>query len=71
VGYINIPWQQEGEGLLEEGAKEVHIDPELGRQLEDVAVDWDTGGKKIIRLCEKHPGTIYQHTMAAGAGTST
>ena len=47
VYYINIPWQQEAEGLLEE-AKEGHVDPELGRQLEDVEVDWDTGGKKIL-----------------------
>jgi hypothetical protein len=44
--YINIPWQQEAEGLLEEQeAKDGHVDPELGRQLEDVQVDWDTGGK--------------------------
>ena len=43
---INIPWQeQEAEGLLEEEVKEGHVDPELGRQLEDVQVDWDTGEK--------------------------
>ena len=49
--YINIPWQeQQAEGLLEE------VDPEPGRQLEDVQVDWDTGERKYIKFCEKHPG---------------
>ena len=44
--YINIPWkEQEAKGLLEEEEKEGHVDPALGRQLEDVQVDWDTGEK--------------------------
>jgi len=36
-----------GRGLLEEEAKEGHVDvdSELGRQLGDMQVDWDTGGK--------------------------
>ena len=35
---------EEEEGVLEEEeAKEEHFDPEPGRQLEDVEVDWDTG----------------------------
>ena len=43
--YINIPWQeQEAKGLLEGEAN--HFDPEPGRQLEDVQVDWDTLGEK-------------------------
>ena len=33
------------EGVLEE-AKEVHVGPDPGRQLEDVQADWDTGGEK-------------------------
>ena len=38
---------EEAEGVLEEEeAKEQHFDPEPGRQLEDVEVDWDTGRKK-------------------------
>ena len=37
---------QEVEGLLEEEAKEDHVDPEPDRQLGDVQVDWDTGGRK-------------------------
>ena len=41
--YINIPWQeQDAEGHLEE------VDPEPGRQLEDVQVDWGTGRKEYI-----------------------
>ena len=61
--YNNIPWgEQEAEELQED-----EVDPEPGRQLEDVQVDWDTGEKKI-RLCKKYPGALYQHTMAAGAG---
>jgi hypothetical protein len=44
VYYINIPWQeQEAKGLLEEEAN--HFGPKHGRQLEDVQVNWDTGGK--------------------------
>ena len=29
--------------VQEEEAKEEHVDPEPGMQLEDVEVDWDTG----------------------------
>ena len=56
---INIP-QQEQEAN--------HVDPEPGRHLEDVQVDWDTLRKNNIRLCEKHPGVLYQHTMAGAGG---
>ena len=31
--------------VQEEEAKEEHVDPEPGMQLEDVEVDWDTGKK--------------------------
>ena len=31
--------------VQQEEAKEEHVDPEPGRQLEDVEVDWDTGKK--------------------------
>ena len=49
--YINIPWQeQQAEELLEE-----EVDLELGRQLEDLQVDWDTGERKYIKFCEKYP----------------
>jgi hypothetical protein len=65
---VNIPRQLEAEAFLVEEAKEGHVDPELDRQLEDVQVNWDTGKKQIIELCEKHPGALYQHTIAAGAG---
>ena len=34
-----------GKGTLEEETKEGRVDPALGRQLEDVQVDWDTGEK--------------------------
>ena len=37
------------EELLEE-----EVDLELGRQLEDLQVDWDTG-RNFIRQHEKHP----------------
>jgi len=52
---------------VQEEEKEGHVDPVLGRQLEDVQVDWDTG-ENIIRLCKRCPDTLYQHTIAAGAG---
>ena len=48
----NIPWQQQAEGLLDE------VDSELGKQLEDVQVNWDTERKKILDY-EKYPGTLY------------
>jgi hypothetical protein len=38
--------QEEAEGNLEEEAKERHVDPDLGGQLEHAQEDWDTGGKK-------------------------
>jgi hypothetical protein len=44
--------EEQAEGLLE------GVDPEPGRQLEDVEVDWDTGENKI-RFCAKHPSTLY------------
>ena len=45
--------EEEIEGVLEEEPKEGDVDPEPGRQLAGVQVDWDTEKKKI-RLCEKH-----------------
>jgi len=42
-----------------EGAKEVHVDPELGRQLEDVQVDWDTGGGGKSLDCVKNTQVQY------------
>jgi hypothetical protein len=60
--HINILWQgQEVEGLLEE------VDPQPGRQPEDVQVDWDTGGKKY-QPCENHLNVLFQHTMAGAGG---
>ena len=38
--------QEEAKGVVEEEVKEGHVDPEPGRQLEDVQVDWETRRKK-------------------------
>jgi hypothetical protein len=38
--------QEEAKGVLEEEGKEGHVDAEPDSQLEDVQVDWDTGGNK-------------------------
>ena len=38
--------EEEAKGVVEEEVKEEDVDPEPGRQLEDVQVDWDTGRKK-------------------------
>ena len=48
---------QEGQadGVLEEEAKERHVDSEHGRQLEDVEVDWDTEGKIYILYSVTNP----------------
>ena len=54
--------------LEEEEAKERHVVPEPGGQLEDVQVDLDTGEREYINLCEKHKGVLHQHTMAGAAG---
>ena len=54
--------EEQAQGVLEEEAKGGHVDPYPGRQLEFVQVDWDTGTKKYIKLCEKHPDGLYQHT---------
>ena len=43
--------EEEGGGVVQEGGDVV---PELGGQLEDVQVDWDTG-RNLIRQHERHP----------------
>ena len=43
---------QEGQacGVLEEEGKEGDVDPNPDRQLEDLQVNWETGGKKKLTL---------------------
>ena len=46
--------------VVEEEGKHVDpVDPEPGRQLEDLQVNWETGEKINIKLCEKHPDVLY------------
>ena len=46
--------QEDAEGALEE-AKEGHVDQEPDMQLEDLQVDWDTEGKKILDSIKNIP----------------
>ena len=54
--------QEQAEGALQEEGKEEHVDPEAGRQLEDLQVNWDTAENIYIKLCEKNPNVLYEHT---------
>ena len=43
---VQVLEQVEAKGVVEEEVKEGHVDPEPGRQLEDVQVHWETVRKK-------------------------